>query len=72
MNLKDILIEKGYTIYKLSKDSGVSKTTLFDIFSGKSNILDCRLGSILKICNTLDISIYDVVNLEPILYNPFF
>ena len=72
MNLKDILIEKGYTIYKLSKDSGVSKTTLFDIFSGKSNILDCRLGIILKICNTLDISIYDVVNLEPILYNPFF
>ncbi len=30
------------------------------------------MGIILKICNTLDISIYDVVNLEPILYNPFF
>lgn len=43
MTLDDILNEKGDTIYRLSKISGISKTKLFDIFSGKSNILDCRL-----------------------------
>lgn len=70
MTLNDILIQKGYTIYKLSKESGVSKSTLFDIFSGKSNILDCRLRIVLKICETLNITIDEIINLNPILYNP--
>lgn len=32
MKLDDILNEKGDTIYRLSKISGISKTKLFDIF----------------------------------------
>ena len=38
MTLDDILSEKGDTIYRLSKISGISKTKFFDIFTGKSNI----------------------------------
>lgn len=72
MTLNDILLEKKYTIYKLSKETGIAKTTLFDIFSGKSNILDCRLRVILKLSIALNISINDMVNLDPILYNPAF
>ena len=70
MNISDILDKKGYTIYKLSKESGISKTTLFDIFSGKSNILDCRLRVVLKLSKALGVSINDLVSLDPILYNP--
>ncbi len=70
MTLKDVLEEKNYTIYKLSKESGVSKTTLFDIFSGKSNLLDCRLRVVLKICDSLGITIKDILSLEPIPYKP--
>lgn len=70
MNIYDFLKEKGYTIYKLSKDSGISKTTLYDICSGKSNILDCTIRIILKIANTLDCDINDLINLEPVLYKP--
>lgn len=72
MTLNDLLEEKGYTIYRLSKESGIAKSTLFDIFSGKSNILDCRLRVVLKICDVLKMSVNDLVNLDPILYNPTF
>lgn len=70
MTITELLDQKEFTIYKLSKVSGISKTTLFDIFSGKSNILDCRLRVILKLSKVLGVSINELVSLEPVLYNP--
>ncbi len=70
MTITELLEQKEFTIYKLSKVSGISKTTLFDIFSGKSNILDCRLRVILKLSKALGVSINELVSLEPVLYNP--
>ncbi len=70
MTIQDLLEEKGYTVYRLSKESGISKTTLFDIFSGKSNLLDCRLKNVLKIAKALNVSVEELANLDPILYNP--
>jgi len=72
MNLETLLTDKGYTVYILSKKTGISKTTLFDIFSGKSNILDCRVRIIMKIADALNCDIKDLIALEPILYNPAF
>lgn len=69
MTINDLLIEKGFTVYKLSKISGIPKTTLFDIFSGKRNILECRLRVVLKLSDALGISINDLVSLDPVLYN---
>lgn len=68
MKLDDILNEKGDTIYRLSKISGISKTKLFDIFSGKSNILDCILRVVSKLSKILGMSIEEIISLEPI-YN---
>lgn len=68
MKLDDILNEKGDTIYRLSKTSGISKTKLFDIFSSKSNILDCRLRVVSKLSKILGMSIEEIISLEPI-YN---
>lgn len=70
MTITELLDQKEFTIYKLSKVSGISKTTLFDIFSGKSNILDCRLRVILKLSKALGVSINELASLEPVLYNP--
>lgn len=70
MNINEFLKKKEYTIYRLSKDSCISKTTLYDICSGKSNILDCTIRIILKIANTLNCDINDLINLEPVLYKP--
>jgi len=70
MTFGDLLINKNLTIYKLSKDSGVPKTTIFDISSGKSNILDCSGRNLLKLSKCLELSIEDLLNLDQELYNP--
>ena len=71
MKLDDILNEKGDTIYRLSKISGISKTKLFDIFSGKSNILDCRLRVVSKLSKILGMFIEEIISLE-LIYNPMY
>ena len=70
MTFSDLLINKNYTVYKLSKDSGVPKTTIFDISSGKSNILDCSGRNLLKLSKCLGLSVEDLLNLDQELYNP--
>lgn len=72
MNINTFLKNKGYTVYRLSKETGISKTTLFDIFSGKSNILDCRVRIIMKIADALNCNIKELIDLEPILFNPVY
>ncbi len=72
MTINDLLQKKNYTIYRLSKLSGISRTTLFDIFSGKSNILDCRVRILMQLAKALDVKIDEIISLEPILYNPIY
>lgn len=70
MNIDTFLKNKGYTVYRLSKETGIPKTTLFDIFSGKSIILDCRVRIVMKIAEVLDCDIKELIDLEPVLFNP--
>ena len=70
MTFRDLLIKNNLTVYKLSKDSGVPRTTVFDISSGKSNILDCSGRNLLKLSKSLGVSIEALLNLEQELYNP--
>ena len=49
MKFNEMLKNNEYTIYALSKKSGIAKTTLFDISSGKSNIFDCSGRILLKL-----------------------
>ena len=72
MTFSDLLINNNLTVYKLSKDSGVPKTTIFDISSGKSNILDCSGRNLLKLSKCLGVSIEDLLNLDQELYNPVY
>lgn len=70
MTFGDLLINNNLTVYKLSKVSGVPKTTIFDISSGKSNILDCSGRNLLKLSKCLGVSIEDLLKLDQELYNP--
>ncbi len=70
MNINDLLISKDLTVYKLSKLSGIPSSTLEDIFSGKSNLMDCRTRVIVKLSNALNVSIEYLLSLDPVLYNP--
>lgn len=72
MTFNELLEKKSYTVYKLSNESKVAKTTIFDIASGKTNILDCTGRNLLKLSNALNVSIEDLLELEQELYNPIY
>ena len=64
MTFLDLLAYKKLTIYSLSKKSEIPKTTLADIASGKTNILDCSGKTLLAISKSLNISIEELLTLE--------
>ena len=72
MTFGDLLLQNNTTVYKLSKESGVPKTTIFDIASGKSNIMDCSGRNLLKLSKYLNVTIEDLLDLDQELYNPIY
>ena len=64
MTFLDLLAYKKMTIYSLSRKSGVPKTTLTDIASGKTDSLECSGKNLLKISKSLDVSIEELLSLE--------
>ena len=60
----DLLSEKKTTVYSLSIDSGIPRTTLTDIASGKADILECSGKTLLAISKSLNVSIEDLLSLE--------
>lgn len=72
MQFNKLLKNNEVTIYGLSKKSGIAKTTLFDISSGKSNIYDCSGRILFKLSKALNITIEDLLRLEYEEYNPAF
>ena len=64
MTFLDLLSEKKTTVYSLSIDSGIPRTTLSDIASGKADILECSGKTLLAISKSLHVSIEDLLSLE--------
>ncbi|MGN1278618.1 MAG: helix-turn-helix domain-containing protein [Candidatus Onthovivens sp.] len=64
MTFLDLLSEKKTTVYSLSIDSGIPRTTLSDIASGKTDILNYSGKTLLAISKSLNVSIEDLLSLE--------
>lgn len=64
MTFLDLLAEKKLTVYALSQKSGVPKTTLTDIVSGKTDLLACAGKTQLAISKALNITIEKLLSLE--------
>ena len=64
MTFLDLLSEKKTTVYSLSIHSGIPRTTLTDIASGKADILECTGKTLLAISKSLNVSIEDLLSLE--------
>lgn len=64
MTFLDLLAFKKTTVYALSNKSGIPKTTLIDIASSKTNILECSGKTLLAISKSLNISIEELLSLE--------
>lgn len=59
--IKQEMLNKGYSINKLAKESKISKSTLSRILNNTSNP---RPETIYKIANTLNIQIEEIANYE--------
>ena len=64
MTFLDLLSEKKTTVYSLSMNSGIPRTTLTDIASGKADLLECSGKTLLAISKSLHVSIEDLLSLE--------
>lgn len=66
MTLQELITNKNYTIYRFSKESGIPKTTLLDLCSGKTSIHKSQAITVQKIANTLGVSMEYLMSLENI------
>ncbi len=63
MSLKTLLDERNISMYRLSKLSGVSKTVIIDICSGKSSLENCTAKTVYQIATTLNCSVEELLNM---------
>ncbi len=64
MTFLDLLSEKKMTVYSLSFETGIPKTTLTDIASGKAHLLECSGKTLLAIAKCFDLPIEYLLSLE--------
>lgn len=64
MNLQTILANKQMTMYRLSKVSGVAKTTVIDICSGKSSIGGCNADTVLRLSRALGCTMEELMQID--------
>lgn len=64
MTFSDLIAEKGYSVYRLSKESGIPLTTLQDIASGKNKLEDCKGRTLLALSKKLGIAMEELLSLE--------
>lgn len=69
MNLQTMLSERQMTMYRLSKISGVGKTTVIDICSGKSSIGGCSAKTVMKLAHALGCTMEDLMQIDTAQYD---
>ena len=61
MLINELLIDKGISKYRLSKESGVPQATINDICSGKADIEKCSAGTLYKIARILGTTVENII-----------
>jgi len=64
MTLQTILSQKHMSMYRLSKLSGIPKTTVIDICSGKSSIGGCNAKTVFELSKALNISMEELMQID--------
>lgn len=64
MTLQILIRQKNMTMYHLSKTSGIPKTTILDICSGRSAISRCSAKTIWQIAKALDCTMEEIMMLD--------
>lgn len=69
MNLQTMLAERNMSMYRLSKQSGVPKTTVIDICSGKSSIEGCNAKTIMLLAKALNCTMEELMRIDTANYD---
>lgn len=64
MNLQNYIDSKNITKYRLSQLSGVPKTTVIDICSGKSSLQKCSARTVYQLAKALDCTMEYIMSLD--------
>ena len=62
MNLSTDIKQQGISVYSLSKKSTVPYTTLCSICNGTTNVMECRVNTLIKIADSLSVNLLDLIN----------
>lgn len=65
MDLQGYLDQRGMSKYRLSKISGVPKTTIMDICAGRSEIGRCAARTVQQLAGALGCTMEDIMGLSP-------
>ena len=68
MTLQSMLQERNMSMYRLSQLSGVPKTTVIDICSGKSDISGCTAKTVQRLSNALGCTMEDLMQIDAAHY----
>lgn len=61
MSLQTLIDARGISMYRLAKISGVSKTVIIDICSGKSVLENCTVKTVYSIAKALGYSVEELL-----------
>ena len=61
MTLQEFINSKNLTKYQISKLSGIPKSTVLDICSGKSSLSKCTAGTIQQLAKALNCTMEDIM-----------
>ncbi len=64
MSVQNFLDVKGITKYRLSQMSGIPKTTILDICSGKSSLEKCSAGTVRALASALGCSMEEIMEMD--------
>lgn len=64
MTLQEYIDVRNITKYRLSQISGVPKTTVIDICSGKSSLLKCSARTVQQLAKALDCTMEELMDMD--------
>ena len=69
MTIQSMLQERNISMYRLSQISGVPKTTVIDICSGKSNIEGCTAKTVMQLSRALGCTMEELMMIDNARYD---
>ena len=69
MDLHTMLDERNMSMYRLSQISGVPKTTVIDICSGKSDIGGCNARTVMRLAKALGCTMEELMKIDTAQYD---